>query len=141
MIKKGSAAWKGNLKEGTGTISTETGVLRDAPYGFKARFEDGPGTNPEELIGAAHAACFSMALSAGLGKAGFTPDSIETEASVRLEKIGDGFAITHSDLVCVAKVPGIDDRTFQEIAEQTKAGCPVSKVLNAKISMSAKLAT
>jgi osmotically inducible protein OsmC len=140
MIKKGSAAWKGNLKEGTGTISTETGVLRDAPYGFKARFEDGPGTNPEELIGAAHAACFSMALSAGLGKAGFTPDSIETEASVRLEKIGDGFAITHSDLVCVAKVPGIDDRTFQEIAEQTKAGCPVSKVLNAKISMSAKLA-
>jgi osmotically inducible protein OsmC len=139
MIKKGSAAWKGNLKEGTGTISTETGVLRDAPYGFKARFEDGPGTNPEELIGAAHAACFSMALSAGLGKAGFTPASIETEASVRLEKIGDGFAITHSDLVCVAKVPGIDDRTFQEIAEQTKAGCPVSKVLNAKISMSAKL--
>lgn len=140
MIKKGSAAWKGNLKEGTGTISTETGVLKAAPYGFKARFEDGPGTNPEELIGAAHAACFSMALSAGLGKAGFTPDSIETEASVRLEKIGDGFAITHSDLVCVAKVPGIDDRTFQEIAEQTKAGCPVSKVLNAKISMSAKLA-
>ncbi len=139
MIKKGSAAWKGSLKEGTGTISTETGVLSDAPYGFKARFEDGPGTNPEELIGAAHAACFSMALSAGLGKAGFTPDSIETEASVRLEKIGDGFAITHSDLVCVAKVPGIDDRTFQEIAEQTKAGCPVSKVLNAKISMSAKL--
>jgi osmotically inducible protein OsmC len=141
MIKKGSAAWKGSLKDGTGTITTETGVLRNAPYGFKSRFEDGPGTNPEELIGAAHAACFSMALSAGLGKAGFTPDSIQTEASVRLEKIGDGFAITHSDLVCVAKVPNIDDRTFQEIAEQTKAGCPVSKVLNAKISMSAKLAS
>jgi osmotically inducible protein OsmC len=139
MIKKGSAAWKGDLKDGTGSISTETGVLRDAPYGFKARFEDGPGTNPEELIAAAHAACFSMALSAGLGKAGFTAESIQTEAAVRLEKIGDGFAITHSELVCVAKVPGIDDRAFQEIAEQTKAGCPVSKVLNAKISMSAKL--
>jgi lipoyl-dependent peroxiredoxin len=140
MIKKGSAVWKGSLKEGTGAISTETGVLRNAPYGFKARFEDGPGTNPEELIGAAHAACFAMALSAGLGKAGFTADSIQAEAAVRLEKVGDGFAITHSDLVCVAKVPGIDDRAFQEIAEQTKAGCPVSKVLNAKISLSAKLA-
>ena len=139
MIKKGSANWKGTLTEGTGSISTETGVLRNAPYGFKSRFEDGPGTNPEELIAAAHAACFSMALSLGLGKAGFTAESIQTEAAVRLEKVGDGFAITHSDLVCVAKVPNIDDRTFQEIAEQTKAGCPVSKVLNAKISMSAKL--
>jgi osmotically inducible protein OsmC len=139
MIKKGSAQWKGDLKNGTGGISTETGVLRNAPYGFKARFEDGPGTNPEELIAAAHAACFTMALSAGLGKAGFTADSIQTEAAVRLEKVGDGFAITHSDLVCVAKVPGVDERAFQEIAEQTKAGCPVSKVLNAKISLSAKL--
>jgi osmotically inducible protein OsmC len=139
MIKKGSAVWKGSLKEGGGTISTESGVLKSAPYGFKARFEDGPGTNPEELIGAAHAACFSMALSLGLGSAGFTADSIQTEAAVRLEKVGDGFAITHSDLVCVAKIPGIDDRTFQQIAEQTKAGCPVSKVLNAKISLSAKL--
>jgi lipoyl-dependent peroxiredoxin len=140
MIKKGSAVWKGSLKEGVGTISTETGVLKNAPYGFKARFEDGPGTNPEELIGAAHAACFSMALSLGLGNAGFTADSIQTEAAVRLEKIGDGFAITHSDLVCVAKIPGIDDKTFQQIAELTKSGCPVSKVLNAKISLSAKLA-
>ena len=139
MIKKGSAQWKGDLKNGTGDISTETGVLRNAPYGFKARFEDGPGTNPEELIAAAHAACFTMALSAGLGKAGFTADSIQTEAAVRLEKVGDGFAITHSDLVCVAKIPNIEDRAFQEIAEQTKAGCPVSKVLNAKISLSAKL--
>jgi lipoyl-dependent peroxiredoxin len=139
MIKKGSAQWKGDLKNGTGSISTETGVLRNAPYGFKARFEDGPGTNPEELIAAAHAACFTMALSAGLGKAGFTADSIQTEAAVRLEKVGDGFAITHSDLVCMAKVPGVDERAFQEIAEQTKAGCPVSKVLNAKISLSAKL--
>jgi osmotically inducible protein OsmC len=141
MIKKGSAVWKGSLKEGGGTISTETGVLKNAPYGFKARFEDGPGTNPEELIGAAHAACFSMALSLGLGNAGFTAESIQTEAAVRLEKVGDGFAITHSDLVCVAKIPGIDDRTFQQIAEQTKAGCPVSKVLNAKISLAAKLAS
>jgi osmotically inducible protein OsmC len=140
MIKKGSAAWKGSLKEGTGSISTETGVLKNAPYGFKARFEDGPGTNPEELIAAAHSACYSMALSAGLDKAGFTADSIETSAAVRLEKVGDGFAITHSDLICVAKVPNIDDRTFQEIAEQTKSGCPVSKVLNAKISLAAKLA-
>ena len=141
MIKKGSAVWKGSIKEGGGTISTETGVLKDAPYGFKARFEDGPGTNPEELIGAAHAACFSMALSVGLGNAGFTADSIQTEAAVRLEKVGDGFAITHSDLVCVAKIPKIDDKTFQQIAEQTKSGCPVSKVLNAKISLSAKLAS
>jgi osmotically inducible protein OsmC len=140
MIKKGSAVWRGSIKEGGGTISTETGVLRDAPYGFKARFEDGPGTNPEELIGAAHAACFSMALSLGLGNAGFTAESIQTEASVRLEKVGDGFAITHSDLVCVAKIPKIDDKTFQQIAEQTKSGCPVSKVLNAKISLAAKLA-
>jgi len=139
MIKKGSAVWKGSLKEGGGTISTETGVLKDAPYGFKARFEDGPGTNPEELIAAAHAACFSMALSVGLGSAGFTADSIQTEAAVRLEKVGDGFAITHSDLVCVAKIPKIDDKTFQQIAEQTKAGCPVSKVLNAKISLAARL--
>ena len=139
MIKNGSAAWKGSLKEGTGSISTETGVLKDAPFGFKARFEDGPGTNPEELIAAAHAACFSMALSGGLGKAGFTADSIETKAAVRLEKVGDGFAITHSDLVCLAKIPNIDEKTFAEIAEQTKSGCPVSKVLNAKISLSAKL--
>jgi osmotically inducible protein OsmC len=141
MIKKGSAVWRGSIKEGGGTISTETGVLKDAPYGFKARFEDGPGTNPEELIGAAHAACFSMALSLGLGNAGFTAESIQTEASVRLEKVGDGFAITHSDLVCVAKIPKIDDKTFQQIAEQTKSGCPVSKVLNAKVSLAAKLAS
>ena len=139
MIKKGSAVWKGGLKDGGGTISTETGVLKNAPYGFKARFEDGPGTNPEELIGAAHAACFSMALSLGLGNAGFTAESIQTEAAVLLEKVGDGFAITHSDLVCVAKIPNIDEKTFQQIAEQTKSGCPVSKVLNAKISLSAKL--
>ncbi len=116
MIKKGSATWKGGLKDGVGAISTETGVLKNAPYGFKARFEDGPGTNPEELIAAAHAACFTMALSAGLGKESFTADSIETSAAVRLEKVADGFAITHGDLICIAKV------------------------LNAKISLVAKLA-
>ena len=139
MIKKGSAVWKGSLKEGGGTISTDTGVLKEAPYGFKARFEDGPGTNPEELIAAAHAACYSMALSAGLGKEGFTAESIETSAAVRLEKVGDGFAITHSDLICLAKVPNISEQKFAEIAEVTKSGCPVSKVLNAKISLVAKL--
>jgi len=141
MIKKGSANWKGGFKEGGGTISTETGVLKNAPYGFKSRFEDGPGTNPEELIAAAHAGCFTMALSVGLGQAGFTADSIETSAAVRLEKIGDGFAITHSDLICIAKVPNISEAKFAEIAELTKSGCPVSKVLNAKISLVAKLTT
>ncbi len=107
--------------------------------GFKARFEDGPGTNPEELIAAAHSACFTMALSGGLGKAGFTADSIETTAAVRLEKVGDGFAITHSELVCRGQGAQHRRQDLQEIAEQTKSGCPVSKVLNAKISLSAKL--
>src|SRR5687767_9462167 len=132
------AVWEGGLKDGKGRVKLSSGAY-EGQYSFGSRFESGTGTNPEELIAAAHAACFSMALSAGLGKAGFTADSIQTEATVRLEKVGDGFAITHSELVCVAKIPNIDDRTFQEIAEQTKAGCPVSKVLNAKISMSAKL--
>jgi lipoyl-dependent peroxiredoxin len=137
--RNGSAEWRGDLQNGTGTVTVGDGIFEGA-YTFKSRFEEGEGTNPEQLIAAAHAACFSMALSLGLGNAGFTAESIQTEAAVRLEKVGDGFAITHSDLVCVAKVPGIDDRAFQEIAEQTKAGCPVSKVLNAKISLSAKLA-
>jgi len=139
MIKKGSASWKGSLKDGVGSISTETGVLKAAPYGFKARFEDGPGTNPEELIGAAHAACFSMALSAGLGKEGFTADSIDTTAAIKLDKVQDGFAITESNLTCVAKVPNITPEKFQEIASITKASCPVSKVLNAKITLAASL--
>jgi osmotically inducible protein OsmC len=139
MLKKGSASWKGSLKDGVGSVSTETRVLENAPYGFKARFEDGPGTNPEELIAAAHAACFTMALSAGLGKEGFTADSIETTAAVRLDKVQDGFAITESNLTCVAKVPNIDPNKFQEIATATKSGCPVSKVLNAKITLAASL--
>ncbi len=139
MIKKASAVWKGDLKNGTGTISTETGVLKDANYGFKARFETGPGTNPEELIGAAHAGCFSMALSAQLGLAGLTADSIATQASITFDKVGDGFEITGSHLDVVAKVPGATAQQFAEIAEQAKTGCPISKVLNAKITMTATL--
>ena len=139
MIKKASAVWKGSLKEGTGTISTETGVLKDAPYGFKSRFETGSGTNPEELIGAAHAGCFSMALSSMLGAAGLTPEKIDTRAAITLEKVGDGFAITASHLDVTAKVPGATAEKFDEIANKAKAGCPVSKVLNAKITMLAKL--
>ena len=139
MKKSGSAHWSGNIKEGQGTISTQTGVLREAPYGFKSRFEDGPGTNPEELIGAAHAACYSMALSLGLGEAGLTAESIDTKAVVSLDKDGDGFTISAVHLTCEAKVPGADKATFERIAEATKQGCPVSKVLKAKITLDAKL--
>lgn len=139
MIKKAWAVWKGALKDGVGTISTETGVLDEAPYGFKARFENGKGTNPEELIGAAHAGCFSMALSLMLGNAGLTAEKIETHAAVTLEKVGDGFEITASHLEVVAKIPGADQATFLEIANQAKAGCPVSKLMKAKITMDAKL--
>lgn len=141
MIKKASAVWKGSFKEGGGTISTETGVLKDAPYGFKSRFEGGPGTNPEELIGAAHAGCFSMAFSVMLGEAGFTANSIETQADITFEKLADGFAITASHLTVVAAIPGIDATKFAELANRAKAGCPVSKLLNAKITMDAKLAS
>lgn len=139
MIKKAWAVWKGSLKEGGGVISTETGVLNEAPYGFKSRFENGKGTNPEELIGAAHAGCFSMALSLMLGEAGLTPERIETHAAVTLEKVGDGFEITASHLNVVAKIPGADQVKFSEIANKAKAGCPVSKVLRAKITMDVKL--
>lgn len=139
MIKKGSAVWRGTIKEGQGTISTETGVLRDAPYGFRSRFEDGPGTNPEELIAAAHAACFSMALSLMLGEAGHAAETIETSAEVRMEKKDDGFSIVSSHLDLRANVPGIPDSLFTEIAEKAKTGCPVSKLLNAEISMNATL--
>lgn len=139
MKKKAWAAWTGSIKEGGGTISTETGVLKEAPYGFKSRFENGPGTNPEELIGAAHAGCFSMAFALMLGNAGFTPDKIETQAIVTLEKNSDGFAITSSHLTVVAKIPGIDQAKFDEIVNAAKVGCPISKVLNAAISMDAML--
>jgi len=139
MIKKASAIWKGGIKDGGGTISTETGVLNNAPYGFKSRFENGKGTNPEELLGAAHAGCFSMALSLILGEAGMTAEQIETQAAVTLEKVGDGFSITSSHLDVTAKIPGADPAKFQAAAEKAKAGCPLSKVLNAKITMNAKL--
>jgi osmotically inducible protein OsmC len=138
MIKKGSAVWKGSLKEGAGTISSETGVLKNAPYGFKARFEMARHQSRRAHRRRARRVLFDGAVG-GLGKEGFTADSIETSAAVRLEKVGDGFAITHSDLICLAKVPNISEQKFAEIAEITKSGCPVSKVLNAKISLVAKL--
>jgi osmotically inducible protein OsmC len=141
MNKKAWAVWSGSIKEGGGTISTETGVLKEAPYGFKSRFEGGKGTNPEELIGAAHAACYSMALSLMLGEAGLTVDRIETHADVTLEKIGQSFEITASHLTVVAAIPGAADPQFQEIAQKAKVGCPVSKLLKARITMDAKLAS
>jgi osmotically inducible protein OsmC len=139
MKQKASAVWQGTLKEGAGTMSTGSGALVDKPYSFKTRFEGEQGTNPEELIGAAHAGCFSMAFSMILGLAGFTPDKIETTATVNLEPKDGGFAITASHLDMTAAIPGIDDATFQDLAAKAKAGCPVSKVLNAAISLNAKL--
>ena len=139
IVKKASAHWAGDLKSGIGSISTETGVLREAPYGFKARFEGGKGTNPEELIGAAHAGCFSMALSMILGDAGFTADSIDTEAQVTLDQVDGGFAITDIHLVLKAKIPNIDASKFEELTTKAKKGCPVSKVLNANITLEATL--
>ena len=140
MIKKAWAVWKGDIKDGGGTISTETGVLKEAPYGFKARFENGKGTNPEELIGAAHAGCFSMALALMLGEAGLTAEKIETHADVTLERIGASFEITASHLSVSATIPGADNAKFQEIANKAKLGCPVSKLLKAQITMDAMLA-
>ena len=137
--KTASAHWAGDLKTGIGSISTETGVLREAPYGFKARFEGGKGTNPEELIGAAHAGCFSMALSMILGDAGLKADSIDTTAEVTLDKQDDGFAITAVHLVLKAKVPGATQQQFDELTTKAKEGCPVSKVLNANITLDATL--
>ena len=138
-IKKASVVWKGGIKDGGGTISTETGVLKDAPYGFKSRFENGPGTNPEELIGAAHAGCFSMALSLMLGNEGLKPEKVETHAEVTLDKVGEGFEITASHLDVVEKIPGADQAKFEQIANKAKEVCPVSKVLKTKITMNAKL--
>lgn len=140
MIRKASAVWKGGLKDGKGTVSSASGVLKNTPYSFSTRFEDKPGTNPEELIAAAHAGCFSMALSAQLGNAGMTPESIETSATLTLEKLEAGFTITAVHLDVVARIPGGDAAKFEQAANNAKAGCPVSRVLNAKITMSAKLA-
>jgi osmotically inducible protein OsmC len=139
MKRNASAVWKGGLKDGKGTISSDSGVLADTQYSFSTRFEDGKGTNPEELIAAAHAGCFSMALSAQLGTMGLTPEQISTSAAVSLEKVGEGFSITAVHLVVKAKVPGADAPQFQTAANNAKAGCPVSKVLNATITMDATL--
>lgn len=139
MKKTASAHWQGDLKQGKGTISTESGALKENPYGFNTRFEDAPGTNPEELIGAAHAGCFSMAFSMLLGEEKFTPDSIDTTATVTLEKQSDGFAITAVHLKMQARIPGIDQAKFEEIANKAKTGCPVSKLLNADITLDATL--
>lgn len=139
MNKTATAHWEGSLKEGKGTLSTESGALEYSPYGFNTRFEDGPGTNPEELIGAAHAGCFSMAFSMLLGEAGFTAEKIATQASVTLDKLDDGYAITAVHLDLQARIPGIEPEQFEEIAEKAKAGCPVSKLLNAEITLEKSL--
>lgn len=139
MKKTASAIWQGGLKDGKGLLSTESGALKQNPYGFNTRFEGTPGTNPEELIGAAHAGCFSMALSMMLGEAGLTAERIDTAAEVTLDKQADGFAITAVHLVLRAKVPGASEAQFLEVANKAKEGCPVSKVLNAKISLDAAL--
>jgi lipoyl-dependent peroxiredoxin len=139
MQRKASAVWKGGLKDGKGTVSATSGVLSNTPYSFATRFENAPGTNPEELIAAAHAACFSMALSVQLGTANLTPESIATTATLTLEKLESGFTITAVHLDVVARVPKADAAAFSKAAEDAKKGCPVSKVLNAKITMDAKL--
>jgi osmotically inducible protein OsmC len=139
VLRKASAVWNGGIKDGSGKISTDSGVLKDTQYSFSTRFEDGIGTNPEELIAAAHAGCFSMALSGQLGNAGMTAESINTTAEVRLEKVEAGFAITKIHLVVRARIPGADNDAFMTAANNAKAGCPVSKVLNAEITMDAAL--
>jgi osmotically inducible protein OsmC len=140
MKRSASAVWKGGLKDGRGTVSAESGVLSNAPYNFSMRFENEKGTNPEELIAAAHAACFSMALSLFLGNAGMTAESINTTATVTLEKVGDAFTVTSSHLDTTVKIPNADRAKFQEAAEGAKAGCPISRLLNTKITLDAKLA-
>jgi osmotically inducible protein OsmC len=139
MKRSASAIWEGDLKAGKGRISTASGVLKDTQYSFSTRFESGAGTNPEELIAAAHAGCFSMALSAQLGGAGLTATSIRTTAAVTLEKVGDNWTVTASHLDVTAKVPGASAEAFNSAAAGAKAGCPISRLLNAQITMDAKL--
>ncbi len=139
MKRIGSAVWQGGLKDGKGTVSTQSGVLKDTPYSFSTRFEDGAGTNPEELIGAAHAGCFSMALSLILGNAGLTPERLATTATVTLEKLEAGFTVTEVHLDLVAKIPGATPEAFENCAQTAKAGCPISRLLNAKITLSTRL--
>jgi osmotically inducible protein OsmC len=137
--RKGSAVWNGRLENGSGTLSTASGVLTSTPYSFRMRFEEEPGTNPEELIGTAHAGCFSMALSMILGLEGMAPEKIETEATITLEKQGDGFAVTASHLDVKATIPGAEESDFQRLAEKAKASCPISKLMNANITIDAHL--
>ena len=137
--RKANAVWNGSGREGTGKISTQSGVLSDSPYGFKTRFEDAPGTNPEELLAAAHAGCFTMAVAFGLQRAGFTADELSTEAAVSLDPDGQGFKISKSALTLRAKIPGIDQAKFDEITKDAEKNCPLSKVINAEITLDAKL--
>lgn len=137
--RSASATWSGGLKDGKGSISTESGVLKDNPYGFASRFEGVPGTNPEELIGAAHAGCFTMALSLILGEAGLTAERMDTKAVVSLESSDAGFSIPAIHLTLRARIPGADEKTFLELAQKAKANCPVSKLLNADITLDATL--
>jgi len=139
MKKTASAHWQGGIKDGKGSISTESGALNQQPYGFNTRFENQPGTNPEELLGAAHAGCFSMALSKELGEAGMTAESIDTQAEVTLEKQDGGFAITAVHLILQAKIPGAERAAFEKAVANAKSGCPLSKVLNAEITLEAVL--
>ena len=139
MQRKASAVWEGGLKDGTGRMSTASGVFANTPYSFGTRFENSPGTNPEELIAAAHASCFSMALSMILGDAGMKAESISTKATVTLEQVGGGFSVTSSALETSVKIPNADKAAFEKAAEAAKGGCPISKLLNAKITLDAKL--
>ena len=140
MIRKANALWRGTGRDGEGELTTASGVLSESPYSYKTRFEGDPGTNPEELIAAAHAGCFTMALAFALQQAGLTADQLSTEAAVSLEAApGGGFAITRSALTLRAKIPGVDDAKFQELAKTAEQNCPVSKVLNAEITLDAKL--
>lgn len=137
--RNGSAVWSGGLKDGKGAVSTGSGVLKDSQYGFNTRFEDGPGTNPEELIGAAHAGCFTMALSGQLGQAGLTAEELRTTATVSMEKVEGGFSITAVHLDLVAKIPGASQEAFDKAANTAKENCPVSKLLNADITLTSRL--
>ena len=139
MKRKASAVWRGGLKDGKGTISSESGVLKDTQYSFSTRFENGIGTNPEELVAAAHAGCFSMACSAELGKAGITPESIRTTATITMDKTDAGWTITESHLDVAARIPGVDVAKFTAAANAAKAGCPISRLLKANVTMDAKL--
>lgn len=141
ITRTASATYEGFGKDGKGHVSTQSGVLSDNPYGFNTRFENEPGTNPEELIAAAHASCFTMALSFGLARAGFSEGRLTTRAAVKLDKEGEGFKVSRSDLTLEARVPGIDEARFAEIAADAKANCPISKLLNAEITLEHRLTT